>query len=355
MTAKRNVKGLIKALGYRQDHHQTPCRAAEALGQVGDARAVEPLIAALKDFIVWDVRKAAAEALGQIGDVRAVDPLIAALNDGAWRVREAAAGVLGQIGDVRAVNSLIAGLKDQERVVREAAFGALDDLGYRPAQDENGAAYWVAKQEWDKCVEIGPPAVPPLIAALKAGSSAAAIALGEIGDARAIAPLMAALRKTNDGASEAAVGALARIGAPAVGLLVAALKDWDDRLCERAAGALVKVGAPAVEPLIAALKDWDDRLRERAAGALGQIGDARAVEPLIAKLGSCNWSVRNAAAKSLVKLFQSNLLDEAHKSLILVQRGRISASHEDGARSLDNCGMTAVHVDNGGIGLPFPV
>ena len=50
--------------------------AAEALGQLGDKRAVEPLIAALQDD-VENVRQAAAEALGQLGDERAVEPLIA--------------------------------------------------------------------------------------------------------------------------------------------------------------------------------------------------------------------------------------------------------------------------------------
>jgi HEAT repeat protein len=51
--------------------------AAEALGEIGDARTVEPLIAVLKDKD-RDVRWHAASALGEIGDARAVDPLIAA-------------------------------------------------------------------------------------------------------------------------------------------------------------------------------------------------------------------------------------------------------------------------------------
>jgi HEAT repeat protein len=54
---------------------------------------VEPLIAALKDKDS-DVRKAAAEALGKIGDPRAVEPLIAALKDAEWHVRKAAAKAL---------------------------------------------------------------------------------------------------------------------------------------------------------------------------------------------------------------------------------------------------------------------
>ena len=40
--------------------------AAEALGKIGDVRAVEPLISVLKDSN-RDVRKAAAEALEKLG------------------------------------------------------------------------------------------------------------------------------------------------------------------------------------------------------------------------------------------------------------------------------------------------
>jgi HEAT repeat protein len=42
-------------------------RVAEALGKIGDTRAVEPLIAALKDEDER-VRRVAAEALEQIGE-----------------------------------------------------------------------------------------------------------------------------------------------------------------------------------------------------------------------------------------------------------------------------------------------
>jgi len=54
---------------------------------------VEPLIAALKDA-EWRVREAAAEALGKIGDPRAVEPLIDALQDKEWFVQRTAAEAL---------------------------------------------------------------------------------------------------------------------------------------------------------------------------------------------------------------------------------------------------------------------
>jgi len=85
---KRDLKGLIKALRYKRDGvvRQT---AAEVLGEIGDARAVEPLLAALRDEDS-DVREAAAEALGKIGDARAAVPLRSALGEHSHGIMEAA-------------------------------------------------------------------------------------------------------------------------------------------------------------------------------------------------------------------------------------------------------------------------
>jgi HEAT repeat protein len=53
-----------------------------------------------------DVSRAAAEALGQLGDARAVKPLIARLNDNYWNVRSAAAKALRAIGTPEALAAL---------------------------------------------------------------------------------------------------------------------------------------------------------------------------------------------------------------------------------------------------------
>src|SRR5262249_47979509 len=57
--------------------------AAWALGQLGDTRAVDPLISALGGRLKdkSDVQREIVGALGVLGDVRAVEPLLAALND----------------------------------------------------------------------------------------------------------------------------------------------------------------------------------------------------------------------------------------------------------------------------------
>ncbi len=87
---------------------------------------MEALIAALRDPSV-DVRWNAAEALGEIGDARAVHPFITALNDDSMKVRESATKGLGKIGS-RAIPPLLSALQDPNRYVRESAAQALQRI-----------------------------------------------------------------------------------------------------------------------------------------------------------------------------------------------------------------------------------
>ena len=68
-----DVKGLIKYLKHEKSNLMR-ATAVNILGDIGDARAVEPLVAMLK-YEDWSVRKAAAEALEKIGDPQAVAAL----------------------------------------------------------------------------------------------------------------------------------------------------------------------------------------------------------------------------------------------------------------------------------------
>lgn len=133
----------------------------------------------------------------------------------------------------------------------------------------------------------------------------AAKALGEMKDARAVEPLIGALKDSEWRVVERAGEALEKIGAPAIEPLISALKDSKWMVRVYAAGALGGIGdARAVEPLIAALKDSKSSVRIFAAVALGNIGDARAVEPLIAALKDRNWGVRLRVAEALIRLGQ---------------------------------------------------
>jgi len=226
MKAKKDVKGLIKALGYKKD--SSVCEtAAKALVSIGES-AVEPLIAAL-ERTSWDVRWRAVRTLGKIGNQRAIKPLIDVLKDPTvcseavealgrigkpatdsliavlkdesqyWFVREAAAKKLRKIGDGSTVKRLEAMLKDKDETKRAAAAIALrrtcdasaieqfvamlkskdseirlsaakelDRLGWKPDSKEDKAWYLAAKEYWDKCINIGAPAAMPLANALHA-------------------------------------------------------------------------------------------------------------------------------------------------------------------------------------------
>jgi len=210
-------------------------------------KAVESLIGALKDSDTY-VRRKAAEALGDIGDVRAVEPLIAelALRDGSLTSnRDEVTKALGKIG-APAVEPLIAALKDSNSNVRAGAAGVLKQLGWQPPDIEIEVWFWVAGWEFDKCVKIGAPAVEPLIAALKDSygdvSHQAAKALGLIGDARAVEPLIAALKVSYGDVSPEAAKALGLIGdARAVEPLIAALRHTRTNVRDTAAQALKKI------------------------------------------------------------------------------------------------------------------
>jgi HEAT repeat protein len=389
MKEKKNIKGLIKALNYKKDwsiradaagalgdigdvravepliaalkHGEREVRQAitEALGKIGNPQAVEPLIATLKDK-EWKVRKASASALGKIGDQRAVEPLIIILKNklenedvlktaaavlgkiGDYRAvepliavlkgevrgdRQAIAEALGEIGDTRAVEPLIATLKDEGWPVRECAAKVLDKLGWKPDQGVNGVWYLIAKKDWEKASALGTVAVEALITALE----------------------------DEDGAvGNSAAKALGKIADPrAVEPLISKLKDekWSEH--KAIVEALGVIGKPAVEPLIAALEDEKEKVRTSAAEALGEIGDPRAVEPLIAtlmdktisfKVGrAALWSdydysviVRNRvsyvrwhAAVTLAKMYHNGTLDEVSKKHILAVREVINKAHSD--------------------------
>jgi hypothetical protein len=91
--------------------------------------AVELVVCTLshKDSLV---RWMAARTLGNLGDTRAVNPLISLLRDEDEDMRWNAAEALGKLGDTRAVNPLISLLRDEDDDVRRIVVEALSRLDY---------------------------------------------------------------------------------------------------------------------------------------------------------------------------------------------------------------------------------
>ena len=172
--------------------------AAKALGKIGDITAVKYLTKALGDETL-PVRLAVAEALANIADASAVEPLIATLQDKQhYRYREAVARTLGQIGDVGAMETLVALLRDSVSDVRKAAIKALVKISLDWPQSD------AARQQ-----------VPEFIVALRNRDTyvrkAAAEVLGEIGDVFAVDSLVTLLKDKDPVVSGVAAESLHKI------------------------------------------------------------------------------------------------------------------------------------------------
>lgn len=80
LQVEKDVGRLIKALKYTNDRN-IQIKAALALGQIGDSRAIKPLLQVADDWTGSDnsahkqLVRSAVEALGQIGDIQAIKPL----------------------------------------------------------------------------------------------------------------------------------------------------------------------------------------------------------------------------------------------------------------------------------------
>jgi HEAT repeat protein len=205
----------------------------------------------------------------------------------------------------------------------------------------------------DILVEIGSPAVAPLIDSLRReigrvdttrGARLAAGILGRIGDRTAVAPLVEARGHPDWKVRAAVAGALGRIAEPdaipglvellddaneivrtsaAVGLariaeggdggsaavahqgleaLLAALADPYYSVRESAERALVAVGKPAVDPLIKLTTGAKEPTTLVAIQTLGEIGDRDAVRTLRDLLTSESWTVVAYAAEAMGRI-----------------------------------------------------
>ncbi len=116
------------------------------LGEIGNDRAVEPLLSTLKTHESSEVRKQAAEALEKIGgkEVRAV---LAKID---WR------------DDPRSIEQLIEGLKDLSSQKRKDAAQSLAHKKWKPKSADEQALVAIAHKDWDQCVRIGVPTVEHL-------------------------------------------------------------------------------------------------------------------------------------------------------------------------------------------------
>lgn len=306
----RAIEGLITL--FNDNLMEVQAEAVKAAASMGES-IVPSLLPCLKDQR-WKVREQAAKALGELRAVQAVESLMVACRDRDGAVKSAAAEALGKIGDSKAVPTLVKLFKDQSKIVRETAGTALMHIG-EPSIDALLDAvkdpHFVVRchavralggmttdyqmgRAWTK----DPRVVDALIQLLKDPDRAvredATIALGNIGDPRAVDGLIEAMK---DGAVKRhAIASLGMIGDPrALPAVLDALKgrgiqqkgkptpgciiSEEQLIKEAAATALGHFRqAKAIPDLIFLLKDIV--LRDYASASLVLIGDS-AIEPLV--------------------------------------------------------------------------
>ncbi|MFX1465373.1 MAG: HEAT repeat domain-containing protein [Promethearchaeota archaeon] len=173
---KNAIDQLIDALQHEKWYVRR--KISEILGELQDERVVSSLIQTLKEEKNSYVRETCVVSLGKIGEKTTIPFLISLLKDRDPQVRIEASLALGKMKAVRAVQSLCNNLNAKNPGVRWAAVRAI------------GA------------IKDAKAAVIPLISLLDEEKEKesnirdwAAWALGEIGDSRAIKPLVNALKK----------------------------------------------------------------------------------------------------------------------------------------------------------------
>ena len=359
---KRDLPGLLQALEYQpraQSGRAPEVRrdAARALAEIGDERAIRPLIAAggraiynseeqqavaqaLLSFggrVVeplceqlgldqdWFMAKPgqdsaiafAVNLLGQLQDKRAVEPLIRLFLQNPV-LREETAAALAILGDSRAVSTLVKALEkgqipppDLADNGRAAVFRALGELQDEQAIEPLVAAFWRDLHLRTPILEAlarfdDPRALQPLVDSLLSHDAErrrlAAEALQTIPSAQAVRPLVQAVTALRDPGLSVRLQAIETLGGLPSTLAISPLiqvlcfENPDERW--RAADALASRGAAAVPNLVTALGDSGKRTGVNAAIALWQIG-APALEPLVAALQRAragDWLCRRAAS-----------------------------------------------------------
>jgi HEAT repeat protein len=214
--------------------------------------ALEPLVEAARSPDVA-TRERAVWALLNWRDPRG-EVLKQAITDADPQVRELAAGGLASGLGVNPLGPLLDAVKDQNANVRRAAVWSLGNIPHSP----RAADAIIALMKHDPETDV---------------REAAATALGNSGDPRALELFVAALGATDHAVRNTAVQMLGIMrDARAVGTLVALLADKEPRVRMHAVSSLGQIkDERAVAPLRGLIADDDERVRIGAMDALGKI------------------------------------------------------------------------------------
>lgn len=279
---------------------------ADATNIAGRMRLLDVLPLVIKNTQDTEVavRYESVNALGRMQDVQAVSTLITLLDDENSRVRSASVLALGKIGSSQAISALIRVLGGYE-----VALGGLaaDELVKVPSRDLSQLLInQLNSRSW------------------RARAQAARV-LGYWNEVRAIEQLVNLLNDRSAPVRYYACQSLIKIGEPAVASLITQMRK-EGVGHYGAAQALASIGAPAVEPLCRLTTESSGQLKISSAVVLAQIGDPRAVEPLIMALDDERFFVRDAISLAL-----GNMGEPAYEPLLEALRSKKIPTRRAGA------------------------
>ncbi|MBN2477998.1 HEAT repeat domain-containing protein [Candidatus Micrarchaeota archaeon] len=254
------LPALIEALKKGKGGYHTPSEIGKVLGKIKDPEVVPDLIEILESGTHG--RMAGADALGEIGDIRAVDILLK-ISLSKEDVRWHAAKALGKMD------------YSKNKKVKEKVVGVLIDAM------KNGT-YEASQNAVRALQRVGLPAVPALIKTLKEENESVrkwtVEALGGVDYSKdkktreKVVDVLTGDFKNDPEIRYWIVNALGEIKDPkTIPILIEALKEgyptWNS-----AAESLIKIGAPAEGALINLLSgSRDKKIRERAENILRKI------------------------------------------------------------------------------------
>jgi HEAT repeat protein len=255
-------------------------RAASSLGV--DAEDLDGLLAALQKPAH---RVDALQALGNLRDRRAFEPVLSIFQDSRVDLftRASAARTLGELRDLRAVQPLLDTFRLTPTDMSDLQFASM--LG--SATGRAGAAL-------DDL--LGSITIQDMIAALEP-----MLGTGMAQHVQQTLTPEAVGQGMSEQLSYAARQGLLALGDEALPALFDALHDPDPNVRREVASLLCHVrGHPGVfERLVVAFEDPDPAVRSAVAANIEQLFDSRAVDPLLQALGDPDSTVRARAARSL--------------------------------------------------------
>ncbi|MCW5807642.1 MAG: HEAT repeat domain-containing protein [Deltaproteobacteria bacterium] len=327
---RRAIPHLLTALADRRPSVQA--LACLGLAQIDDPRTVPALVSTLADPRREDAtRAAAAYGLGLRRAASAMPTLIAALTDNRGEAQRLAAWALGQIGDAKTLGPLMrayfsrAGRSSDEMVW---AIGRVSGAGLAPAPMGALGEYPLGRGKYDPVAAVGllPGALPPASAPTKLVvehpddiGKGLVDALGEHRDVvvSVLADLDNAAAQISLGAlsppsaEPKVVAALAKIGDAIAPAITAQLASEDPKVRALAVSVFAKLDGPkrnAEAAVAKALGDATDLVRTSAMNAIVVLHQRRGGAPsellaaLSKTLGSPSWADRRAAALAMGRL-----------------------------------------------------